>query len=60
MLMKRIGITNPWGSNGEGIVYYAHAKATVAFLDPLFLSDAGYDVIDKLLTLLEAMPPPAT
>ena len=34
-LMRRIGITNPWGSRGEGITYYSNAMATFQLLDPV-------------------------
>lgn len=32
-LMKRVGITEPWGSQGEGLAYYANAQQTYAALD---------------------------
>lgn len=34
-LMRRIGITNPWGAHGEGITYYTNARATFELLDPV-------------------------
>lgn len=33
-LMELIGITNPWGSRGEGFTYYENAYATIAALGP--------------------------
>ena len=37
-LMRQIGITNPWGSHGEGFVYWANAMATFEYLDAVLLS----------------------
>lgn len=37
-LMKRIGITDPWGPRGDGITYYANAHATLVLLDPILLT----------------------
>jgi hypothetical protein len=37
-LMRLVGITNPWGSHGEGITYYAHAYATINMLKDAFES----------------------
>jgi hypothetical protein len=34
-LMAMIGIDKPWGSNGEGVNYYANANFTLAILDPV-------------------------
>lgn len=34
-LMRRIGITNPWGANGEGLSYYINANFTFELLDPV-------------------------
>jgi hypothetical protein len=34
-LMRRIGITNPWGSRGEGITYYSNMRGTFQLLDPI-------------------------
>lgn len=31
-LMGRIGITNPWGSQGEGLAYYSNARLTIQLL----------------------------
>lgn len=32
-LMRRVGISNPWGGRGEGITYYSNAMATFQLLD---------------------------
>lgn len=34
-LMRRVGISNPWGSQGEGMAYYANWQQTFAALDPI-------------------------
>lgn len=34
-LMRRCGITNPWGAHGEGYTYYMNAMATHRVLDPV-------------------------
>lgn len=34
-LMSLVGITNPWGRNGEGFVYHANMMATYKLLDPV-------------------------
>ena len=34
-LMRRVGITNPWGSQGEGMAWYANWEQTFAALDPI-------------------------
>jgi hypothetical protein len=47
-LMRRIGITNPWGANGEGIDYYANAYATFHLLDPI-LSTGSLELVEKFL-----------
>lgn len=33
-LMRRIGITNPWGASGEGIKYYENAQFMLRHLGP--------------------------
>ena len=33
-LMELVGITNPWGRNGEGITYYSNVARTCLLLDP--------------------------
>jgi hypothetical protein len=32
-LMELVGITDPWGSGGEGLTYYMNAQATINALD---------------------------
>lgn len=34
-LMRRVGIDNPWGSQGEGMAWYANWQQTFAALDPI-------------------------
>ena len=34
-LMRRVGITNPWGSEGEGMAWYANWEQTFAAVDPI-------------------------
>jgi hypothetical protein len=46
-LMRRVGITNPWGSRGEGITWYCNAMATMELLDPI-LSAQTLEEIEAL------------
>lgn len=34
-LMRRVGITNPWGSQGEGMAWYANWSQTFEAVDPI-------------------------
>ncbi len=37
-LMELIGMTNPWGSRGEGITYIMNAQTTLIALDPILVA----------------------
>lgn len=50
-LMELVGITNPWGSRGEGVDYYANAMATHRLLDPA-LSTGNMDELNAILNKL--------
>lgn len=41
-LMRHVGIPNPWGSQGEGMAWYANWQQTFAAVDPI-LSDQPTD-----------------
>jgi len=42
-LMSLLGVTEPWGRNGEGICYYENQEATYSILDPM-LRECNGDV----------------
>lgn len=47
-LMQMVGITNPWGSHGEGFVYHANMMATYNLLDPV-LSTGDVEQVKSFL-----------
>ena len=51
-LMKRIGITNPWGSHGEGMTYFANMEYTFNLLDKA-LSTENIEAVEGFLFVLE-------
>lgn len=61
-LMRRIGITNPWGTQGEGVTYYANARGTFYLLDPVLKTRSVHEV-ERFLSALpnaQAMARPDT
>lgn len=51
-LMKLIGINNPWGSHGEGFVWYANAQATLTVLDPILSRGVTVEELRRECSLL--------
>lgn len=51
-LMSLIGITEPWGSHGEGYVYYSNARYAWQLFDPI-LSSGDRDKLDEFLRKLK-------
>jgi hypothetical protein len=55
-LMGWIGITNPWGSQGEGLAYFNNARMTFNLLDPT-LSAGDVEEVKKLIAELNPVAP---
>ena len=47
-LMRRVGITNPWGFRGEAFMWYRNAERTHQLLDPV-LSTGDLEKVKKFL-----------
>lgn len=57
-LMKLVGINNPWGSHGEGYVYYINSMATFQLLNPV-LSTGNIKSVQEFISGLTQRPPDA-
>jgi hypothetical protein len=55
-LMRRIGISEPWGAHGEGITYYANAQATFKLLDPV-LSSGNVEQVKSFFSKIKTHQP---
>jgi hypothetical protein len=55
MLMARVGIANPWGSQGEGVAWDANWRQTFAALDDA-LSSGNLKAVEAELSYTRLAP----